>query len=131
MTSPEALFHRLLAGIAEGRWNDLAELYAEDARVELPFAPPAALVLNGRDAIAAHFSLAAKAPFSITPANVRVHGTDDPELIVVEFDYHLRHNGTGRTGTVANVQLLRVRDGKIVESRDFHDHRAIAELAAG
>jgi ketosteroid isomerase-like protein len=31
---------------------------------------------------------------------------------------------------VANVQLLRVRDGLIVHSKDFHDHRALAELAA-
>jgi ketosteroid isomerase-like protein len=28
---------------------------------------------------------------------------------------------------VANVIVMRVRDGKIVESRDYHDHAAIGE----
>jgi uncharacterized protein len=29
----------LLQGISDGKWNDLADLYAEDAVVEMPVAP--------------------------------------------------------------------------------------------
>ena len=49
---------------------------------------------------------------------------------MAEWDYEVTARGTGRTATLANVQLLRVRDGLIVHSRDFHDHRAFAELLA-
>jgi ketosteroid isomerase-like protein len=30
---------------------------------------------------------------------------------------------------VANVQIMRVRDGLIVNSRDFHDHAGLAAAA--
>lgn len=129
MTSPEDVLHRLLALIAAGAWDDLPSLYAEDALVEQPFAAPAPVALRGRAAIAAHFAAASRAPFDIVPRNVRVHPARDPELVVAEFDYDLRHRATGRVSTVANVQLLRVRDGRIVHSRDYHDHRAIAAAA--
>lgn len=32
---------------------------------------------------------------------------------------------TGRTFKAANIQVLQVRDGLIVSSRDFHDHLAL------
>ena len=47
-----------------------------------------------------------------------------PELIVAAFDYETR--GT----RLANIQVLRVRDGLIVESRDYHHHAAITEAMA-
>ncbi|GHI17902.1 hypothetical protein Scinn_73650 [Streptomyces virginiae] len=61
----------------------------------------------------------------LTPANVVVRDTDDPEVIVAEFDYHVHHRVTGRTFEAANIQVLRVRDGLIIGSRDFHDHLAL------
>jgi uncharacterized protein len=61
--------------------------------------------------------------------NVVVHETTDPEVIVAEFDYDV----TGREGavTAANVQVLRVRDGLITATRDYHDHLAIARATGG
>ena len=54
--------------------------------------------------------------------------TEDPELVVSTWDYEVTVAETGRTATVANVQFLRVRDGLIVHSRDFHDHARLAGL---
>ena len=53
--------------------------------------------------------------------------TSDPELVIAEFDYNLRY--ADRTTTSANVQVMRIRDGLIVESRDYHDHLRFAALA--
>jgi ketosteroid isomerase-like protein len=36
---------------------------------------------------------------------------------------------TGRQLTVANVQVLRVRDGLIVGTRDYHDHARLAAVS--
>ena len=60
--------------------------------------------------------------------NVVVHHTDDPEVIIAEFDYHGQVSTTGRSFQVANIQVLRVRDGQIVSSRDYHNHAAIAAV---
>ena len=123
--SPRRVLESLLQGISDGRWNDLADLYAEDAVVEQPFAPLPPRRFEGREAIRAHFA-AAQGPLELTTSNVVVHDTADPEVVVAEFDYDGRVATTGRSFRVANIQVLRVRGGRIVSSRDYHDHMALA-----
>ncbi|NYI04541.1 nuclear transport factor 2 family protein [Allostreptomyces psammosilenae] len=125
-TSPREVFHRLLQGIASGHWEELADLYAADAVVEVPFALPSPLRLEGREQIRAHFLAATGQPLELRPVNVVVRETDDPEVVVAEFDYEGRVTTGSTTFRAANVQTLRVRDGLIVSSRDYHDHVAIA-----
>jgi ketosteroid isomerase-like protein len=125
-TSPRAVFEQLLHGIEHREWDALSELYAPDAVVEQPFAIPEPSRLVGQDAVRAHFARAARAPFAMRPRNVVVHDTTDPEVIVAEFDYDVTVTSTGRTFTTSNVQVIRVRDGRIVASRDYHDHCALA-----
>ena len=123
--SPRQVLESLLRGISDGRWDDLADLYAEDAVVEQPFAPTPPRRLEGREAIRAHFA-AAQGPLRLEASNVVVHDTGDAEVVVAEFDYDGRVATTGHTFRVANIQVLRVRDGRIVSSRDYHDHLALA-----
>lgn len=128
--NPREVFHQLCQGISAGQWHRLAELYAEDTVVVLPMAP-APVRLAGRAAVAAHFRNAAGTPLELRVENVVIHETVDPEVIVAEFDYAGRIVPDGRTFRVANIQVLRVRDGQIVNSRDYHDHRAIGAAASG
>jgi len=122
-STPRAVFERLSAGISAGRWHELSALYAEDAVVEQPFAPHR---IDGRDAVHAHFAAAAGGPLRLTTRDVVVHETADPEVIIAEFTYDGTVTTTGATFTAANIQVLRVRDGLIVASRDYHDHAALA-----
>ena len=126
--SPRQVLDSLLRGISDGRWNDLADLYAEDAVVEQPFAPTPPRRLEGREAVRAHFAAAAQGPLRLQVSNLVVHETADPEVVVAEFDYDGRVATTGRTFRVANIQVLRVRGGQIVSSRDYHDHLALAAV---
>ncbi|GAA4586433.1 ketosteroid isomerase-like protein [Actinoplanes octamycinicus] len=119
METPREVFARLSGGIGRGEWDTLGELYAPDAVVTMPF-DPRRTRLRGRDEVARHFAAAAALPITLSPDNVRVHETADPEVIVAEYDY------AGPDFRMANVQVLRIRDGLIVESRDYHDHAAIA-----
>jgi ketosteroid isomerase-like protein len=123
---PSQVFARLSQGITEQRWPELAELYAEDVVVDMPFAAPTPTRLRGREEVRTHFAAAAQGPLSLQARNVIVHETADPEVIVAEFDYIGRVATTGTTFRVANVQVLRIRGGLIVESRDYHDHLALA-----
>jgi uncharacterized protein len=126
MPNPRTVFERLLAGIGEARWTELAGLYAEDAVVDQPFMAPRRERLTGRAAIRAHFEAAARLPLTLRPHAVVVHTTGDPETIIAEFEYDVRNSATGRADTVGNVQVLRIRDGLIVETRDYHDHLRLA-----
>jgi ketosteroid isomerase-like protein len=131
--TPRTVLERLLRGIERGDWHALANLYADDAQVDLPFALPAPRQLRGRAELRAHFAAAASAPLEISVRDLVVHQTTDPEVIVAEFAYDGRVRTTGHAFTVANVQILRVRDGRIVASRDYHDHARLADAmrAAG
>ncbi|MGH3377973.1 MAG: nuclear transport factor 2 family protein [Actinoallomurus sp.] len=128
-TSPRAVFERLIRGISEGRWDDLADLYAEDAVVDQPLASTAPSRIEGRETIRAHFAGAAGMGLRMVAHDIVVHETSDPEVIVAEFDYDV--TGSGGTVTAANIQVLRVRDGLITATRDYHDHLAIARATGG
>jgi ketosteroid isomerase-like protein len=127
--TPRAVFDRLIQGITDGRWRELADLYAEDAVVDRPLLAPRPDRLEGREAVRAQFEAAADGPYRLRAANIRVHETTDPEVIIAEFDYDITFAPTGRRLTAANVQLLRVRDGQIVETRDYHDHLRLAAVS--
>ncbi|KOU13928.1 hypothetical protein ADK52_37250 [Streptomyces sp. WM6372] len=129
--SPREVSQELLERIGAGRYSELAELYADDAVVETVFEPVGPRRFEGRAVIEARFAeVAGGSPVELTPANVVIRETDDPEVVVAEWDYRVHHRVTGRTFTSANIQVLRVRDGLIAGSRDFHDHLALA-LAGG
>ncbi|MFF3459593.1 nuclear transport factor 2 family protein [Streptomyces sp. NPDC002730] len=124
--SPREVFQKLIEGISAGRFTELAELYAEDAVVETVFEPVGPRRFEGRAALKERFAqVSASSPVELAPANVVVRETDDPEVVVAEFDYHVHHQLTGRTFEASNIQVLRVRDGLIVSSRDYHDHLAL------
>jgi ketosteroid isomerase-like protein len=126
--TPRDVVQRLIQGICEQRYTELADLYAEDTVVEFPFSTSRP-TLHGREALAKHFLGATDRPLRLAAKNVVVHETTDPELVVVEYDYDVEADG--RTGTVGNVLVVRVRDGHIVGSRDYHDHQAMTAILTG
>ncbi|MFI9816807.1 nuclear transport factor 2 family protein [Saccharothrix variisporea] len=121
--SPRELFERLVSGIARRDFATLADLYADDAVVVTPMRPQR---LEGKAALLEFFAGAARLPLELAQENVVVHETVDPEVVVVEWDWVGRVTTTGSTFRVPNVQVLRARDGLIVETRDYHDHHTIA-----
>jgi ketosteroid isomerase-like protein len=130
MDTPRQVAEKLVTGISEGRFEEVPRLYAEDCVVEVPYATGgAAPLLEGGAAVREHFSHADAMPFRLRARDLVVHETEDPELVVLSWDYEITATTTGATATVANVQFLRVRDGLIVHSRDFHDHARFAALA--
>jgi ketosteroid isomerase-like protein len=114
--------------------GDLAACYAERTDVRHPFHPLGDTPLRTRAEVRDHF--AAGGP----PANVerydviddKVYRTPDPEVVIFEF----RYAGVvaGRAFTLPCIFVVRVRNGEIVESRDYADHiagaRAFGHLPA-
>lgn len=106
--------------------DHLVGLYAEPTDVRHPFAPLGDTPLRTRAELREHF---AGGPARVRGADRfepvgRVHETADPEVVVFEFSY------TGSVGglpfALPCVFVTRVRDGVIVESRDYGDHVGMA-----
>jgi ketosteroid isomerase-like protein len=96
--TPAEVVTALIDGVTGRRWEDLPDLYAPDARVVHP----------------------------MQARNLVIHRTMDPEVVIAEFDYVGQVTTTGRPFDVRNIFVVRVRDGQIVESRDYAYHAAMA-----
>ncbi|GAA4618454.1 hypothetical protein GCM10023195_82960 [Actinoallomurus liliacearum] len=122
-TTPRDVFLRLVHGVAEGRSAELPDLYAEVTDVRHPMATPEAEPLTSRRELREHFAVPPKARGSIPErrvVDVVVHETADPEVIVAEFAYEFP-KPDGSATKVPCVFIMRVRNGEIVESRDYID----------
>ena len=122
--SPRGVFEQLAYGVSDGKWHELPELYAEETHVTHPFLPGSP-TLKTRKELREHFALGAASATQLQARDLVVHESTDPEVIVGEFDYQ-GTSGIGRPFRVSSIFVLRVRDGLIVESRDYSDHLALA-----
>lgn len=134
MMTPTQVFLRLVNGVADRRLDELPGLYAEQTDVRHPMSPYGDRPLLSRDALREHFAAAGPRvaeAVRFRPANLVIHQTQDPEVIVAEFEYAGTAPATGETFRVPCVFVLRVRDGLIVGSRDYVDHVAMARARGG
>jgi uncharacterized protein len=133
--TPREVFLALVNGVADGRFEELPDLYAEQTNVVHPFDPLRAPAARSREEIRRHFGLRSRPADDGQPprprrrvGNVTIHETTDPEVIVAEFEYQGTDPGTGEAYALPAIFVMRVRDGEIVSSRDYHD--AIASARA-
>lgn len=120
------VFDRFLAASVENRWDDLADLYAEDVILEMPFTLPGVpRVTKGREELRRRFRAAGAVRRVVGAGNVVVHETADPAVLVAEFDLHQELRGTAFT--VSYVMVMTVEDGRIAHTRDYTDTAAAAE----
>ena len=125
--SPREVFLALVTGVAEGRWEELPDLYAEQTHVVHPFDPLRGPALRSREELRAHFTPTGTGPVIERRATgITVHETTDPEVVIAEFEY--RGTADGRPFTQPGIFVLRVRDGQIVSSRDYIDHVTAAAI---
>lgn len=118
----------LVNGVAEERFSELAQLYAEQTSVTHPFNADSK-PLRSRSELALHFARMAAAQARLPGREVCdlvIHQTTDPELVVAEFAYRWR---LPEPISVGCLLVTRVRAGEIVESRDYTDPSALAAVA--
>ncbi|GAA3161267.1 nuclear transport factor 2 family protein [Nonomuraea roseoviolacea] len=120
-----AAFHRAMLHKSA---DELADLYAEEGVHEFPFGGLSPL--RGREEVRAAY----RGSWSQTPAEVErvrmvaLHATADPEVVVVEQEADV--TVAGNPITVPGLLVLRVRDGRIVHTRDYMDTYAISRIRA-
>jgi ketosteroid isomerase-like protein len=128
--TPREVFLELVHGGCERRVTDLPRLYATATNVAHPFDPLRTQPLRTRDELREHFTGRADsgASFRLRPTNITIDDTSDPEVIVAEFTYLADVTETGDKFAIPCIFVLRVRDGEIVESRDYIDQQRSAQV---
>jgi len=116
--------------ILTGDAGGFADLFAPDAVIESSFAgPPGTPVrLQGREAIREYSRRVMASPLRLEDLEVaELYQTQDPEVVIAEMRAKGTVATTGRPFTTTSVQILRIRDGHIVRSRDFADPRILQD----
>jgi uncharacterized protein len=127
--SPSEVFLALVNGVAARRWEQLPSLYAEQTHVVHPFDPFRHAALRTREELREHFAPTGAGPtLHRRAANITIHQTTDPEVIVAEFEYQGTVADTGEPFALPGIFVLRVRNGEIVSSRDYFDHLTAARV---
>jgi ketosteroid isomerase-like protein len=125
------VFDKFLAASVNNAWDELADLYAEDAVIELPFAPAGVPQRSqGREGFRSRFAGAGEVRKVVKADNVVVHETTDPEVIVAEFDLSSEVSASGKVFSSTYVMVMTVHGGEIVHSRDYSNSAATTELIA-
>ena len=118
--------HLILNGDADG----FADLFAPDAVIESTFAGPPGtpMRLQGREAIREYSRQVMASPLRLEDFEVvELYQTQDPEVVIAEVRTKGTVTTTGRSFTTTSIQILRIREGHIVVSRDFADQRILQE----
>jgi ketosteroid isomerase-like protein len=107
-----------------------ADCFAEDGVLVLPFAPPSMpRRTQGRAAIRAllepRYRAGRASGRHIEYTGVTIHDTTDPEVIVVEFEAIGKNADGAIVYQLPFILVIRVRDGEIVEQRDYFDSLAL------
>jgi uncharacterized protein len=127
--SPTEVFHRLVRAVAERRQSQIVDdCYAEDLVVEHPFMIPEPTTTRGRDQLKKRMTSLEQLAIAVEIVGVVIHETADPEVIVGEFESRITSKHSRESITTGNVMVLRVRNGLIVSSRDYHNHALLAEF---
>ncbi|MEV5558829.1 nuclear transport factor 2 family protein [Nonomuraea wenchangensis] len=110
----------LMRASLEGDRGRFLELLAPDGVIEWPYRPEGVPgELRGRAEIdaftATSFGLITFSEY----ADVRVHETLDPEVVIVEYTARGTVTATGAPFEQRPVAVIRVRDGQVVSYRDY------------
>jgi uncharacterized protein len=116
----------ILSGDADG----FADLFAPDAVIESPFAPPGAPSrLEGREAIREYSHHVMASPLRFGDFEVTdLYQTQDPEVVIVEIRAKGTLTTTGQSFAATSIQVLHIRDGQIVLFRDFANPRVLEDV---
>ncbi len=108
------------------------DMVADDVVMEFPYAPPGMVTrLEGKAAIAVHLkNLGGMLAFDRMSEPV-VHGSTDRDVFVLEFSGHGKGVETGEPYDQQYVSVIRLRDGKIVQYRDYWNPLVVLRALRG
>ena len=106
--------------IGRGAWDEWIELWAEDGTLEFPYAPPGRQsIYRGKAEILAYMKAATGKMKIDSIGAMRVHPLLDPHGMTVELAARGSILATGKPYDQKYVFFFEVRNGKIVQYREY------------
>ncbi len=110
-------------------WSELCD---ENVVVELPFSPdPAGRRIFGRAAIYAFLKDYPKAIDIKSLPTLKIHTTEDPQVAIAEWSVSGRVIGNGNPYELSYATVVTVRNGLIVNYREYFNPQAFMAAMAG
>jgi len=131
MRSPRETFEELIRAALSSTPGDMADCYAPEVVIELPFAVDGlypSRVENTREELRARYQGHVAVRRYKNVSDVTIHETADPDVIVAEYTLNGEMAATDEPFSMRFVMVITVRDGYIVHSRDYSDPVAGARL---
>ena len=122
-STPRQTVERFLKAVVSPTPGDLADCYADQIVIEMPFASGLApeRTETTREEIRQRFAAGAASRRYTGLRDVRVHETADPDILVLEYRLDGTRISDGEQFTMGFVMVLTFRDGLIAHSRDYTD----------
>jgi ketosteroid isomerase-like protein len=122
-STPRETVERFLKAVVGPTPGDLADCYADQIVIEMPFASGLApeRLETTRAEIRKRFAAGAASRRYTGLREARVHETADPDVIVLEYRLDGTRLADGEPFTMAFAMVLTFRDGLIAHSRDYTD----------
>jgi ketosteroid isomerase-like protein len=128
---PREVALRLLQAAISPHPEDMADCYAAEVVIEMPFAIPGIMpqrTQTTREDLRARFASGSAIRRYTNLDRSVIHETTDPEVIIADYDLHGHLVATGETFTMSYLMILTIRDGQITRSRDYTDPIAGARI---
>jgi hypothetical protein len=120
---PRETVERFLRAVVSHVPGDMADCYADQVVIEMPFASglAPARIETTREELRQRFAAGAASRRYTRLRDVFVHETADPDVVVVEYSLDGTRLADGEAFTMTFVMVLTFRDGLIAASRDYTD----------
>jgi ketosteroid isomerase-like protein len=129
--SPRQTVEQLLEAAVSPALGDMADCYAPEVVIEMPFAVDAlypSQIATTREELRARFRAGTTMRRYKDLRDVTIHETADQEVIIAEYELHGEMTATGEPFSARYAMVITIRDGYIVRSRDYTDPIAGARL---
>ena len=122
-TRPRQTVERFLKAVVSPTPGDMADCYADQVVIEMPFASGLApgRIETTREEIRQRFAAGAAARRYTRLRDVRIHETADPDVLVLEYSLDGTRISDSEPFTMSFVMVLTFRAGLIAHSRDYTD----------
>ncbi|MBO0771363.1 MAG: nuclear transport factor 2 family protein [Actinobacteria bacterium] len=120
--SPRQVAERFLQAVVSPDPGDIADCYAPDVIIELPFAVAPlypARIETTREELRARFRAGAAARRYTRLTDVAIHETTGPGVVIAEYEVHGTLATSAEPFSQRFVMVMTVRDGQIVHTRDY------------
>lgn len=126
----EALLRRVFDAIGAADVDALGELYADDYVLEMPYAKPEPVRVEGLATVQAYLRQAFEVfRFELTISEV--HPLADLNAVVAEYTSEGRVVPTGKRYANSYIGIWRFRDGKVAATKEWYDPVVSAEAVKG